>query len=62
LGFFVYVLVSESSGRRYTGQTGDLERRVAQHNSVEHNPAKFTSRHAGPWLLVHREEFATRAA
>ena len=59
--FVVYVLVSESTGRRYIGQTDDLDRRVAEHNDPEHNPRKFTSRNAGPWVVVHFEEFSTRA-
>jgi predicted GIY-YIG superfamily endonuclease len=51
--FWVYVLCSQTTGKRYTGQTEDLDRRVAEHNSTEHNPSKFTSRHAGPWVLIH---------
>jgi putative endonuclease len=61
LQYVVYVLISESTGRRYVGQTDDLERRVSEHNTREHNPRKFTSRNAGPWRLVHSEAFATRA-
>ena len=60
--FWVYVLRSTSIRRLYTGQTDDLPGRVAQHNSIEHNPAKFTSKHAGPWELVHAESHPTRAA
>ena len=54
--------MSESTGRRYVGQTEDLPRRLAEHNSVAHNPRKFTSRNAGPWLVLHEETFPTRAA
>ncbi len=59
--FWVYVLISECTGKRYVGQTDDLAKRIAQHNSVEHNPRKFTSRNAGPWKLIHSETFETRA-
>jgi putative endonuclease len=62
LAFTVYVLVSESTGRRYIGQTADLPRRLSEHNSVAHNPRKFTSRNAGPWRLLHQETFPTRGA
>jgi putative endonuclease len=62
LEFTVYVLISESTGRRYVGQTDDLPRRLSEHNSVDHNPRKFTSRNAGPWRLVHQETVVTRAA
>jgi putative endonuclease len=60
LAYIVYVLTSESTGRRYVGQTEDLDRRISEHNSQGHNPAKFTSRNAGPWQLAHKEIFATR--
>ncbi len=57
----MYVLQSESTGRRYVGQTADLERRLAEHNDPEHSPSKFTTKHAGPWTLIHHEEYATRS-
>ncbi|MEM8834371.1 MAG: GIY-YIG nuclease family protein [Planctomycetota bacterium] len=60
--FWVYVLVSESTGKRYIGQTNALDRRIAEHNSPGHNnPRKHTSRNAGPWVLLHSERFQTRA-
>jgi predicted GIY-YIG superfamily endonuclease len=55
------VLISESTGRRYVGQTDDLPHRLAEHKSVVHNPRKFTSRNAGPWLLLHQETCPTRS-
>jgi len=60
-GFTVYVLRSESTGRRYVGQTNNLSRRLSEHNSIEHNRHKFTSRNAGPWTLVHEERYDTRS-
>lgn len=59
--FWVYVLMSETVGKRYVGQADDLERRVAEHNDPDHNPCKFTTRHPGPWTLAHSETFSTRA-
>jgi putative endonuclease len=59
--FYVYVLRSESTGKRYVGQTDNLARRLNEHNTLLHNPLKFTSKQAGPWLLVHFEVFASRA-
>jgi len=56
----VYIRESASTGKRYIGQTDDLDRRVAEQNSREHNPCKFTSKHAGPWLVYH-ETCATRS-
>ena len=60
--FFVYVLHSESSGKRYVGQTADLDRRLKEHNDPLTNPRKYTSRNAGPWIVLHSEPFETRAA
>jgi putative endonuclease len=60
--FFVYVLHSQSSGKRYIGQTADLDRRLKEHNDPSHNLAKYNSRNAAPWILLHREQNETRAA
>ncbi len=57
MAFYVYILQSESSGRFYTGHTRDLAERVSYHNSNYSRSLK----HRGPWNLVHKEEFATRA-
>ena len=60
--FWAYVLVSESTGRRYVGQTDDISRRITEHNTPDHNPRKFTSRNTEPWRLVYSESHPTRAA
>jgi len=59
--FYVYVLISRTAAKRYVGQTDNLARRVAEHNDPKHNPCKFTTKHPGPWELVHHEEFHTRS-
>ena len=55
--FFVYVLQNTSSGGSYTGHTSDLEKRLSKHNAGRSRSTK----NCGPWKLVHREPFATRA-
>jgi putative endonuclease len=55
--FFVYILQSQSTGRFYIGQTQDLEARVAYHNAGYSKSLK----NRGPWKLVYREDYATRA-
>jgi putative endonuclease len=60
--FFIYVLPSQSSGKRYVGQTSDLDRSLKEHNDPLPNPGKYTSRNAGPWIVLHREQNKTRAA
>ena len=59
--FFVYVIQSDSTGRRYVGQTDNLDRRLAEHNTIEHNQRKYTSKQRGPWTLVHQETVETRS-
>ena len=54
---FAYVLRSLTTGRYYTGATSDLEVRLAQHNSDKSRSTK----HRGPWVLAHSEQFATIA-
>ena len=54
--FYVYVLRSEKTGRRYVGSCEDLENRLARHNAG-HSKA---TRHGIPWTLVHKESFSTR--
>jgi putative endonuclease len=50
--WYVYVLLSEASGRSYTGFTNHVERRLIEHNVTE---AKvFTLRHR-PWTLIRTE-------
>jgi putative endonuclease len=55
--FSVYILRSQSTTRYYIGQTQDVESRLAYHNA---NYSK-SLKNRGPWELIHREEFATRA-
>ena len=54
--WFVYVLRSLKNGRLYTGSTNDLARRLAEH---ARGKSAYT-RHAGPFELIHTEEFETR--
>ena len=61
MAFWVYILSSETSGRHYCGSTDDVERRVRQHNDPEYHGSKTTKRFEGPWMLIWKEEHATRA-
>jgi putative endonuclease len=55
--YYVYVLVSDKTGRRYTGSCEDVSERIRRHNAG-HSKA---TRHGAPWRLIHSEAFATRA-
>ena len=55
--FYVYVLKSETSQRRYVGSCADLAKRLLRHNSRLVNATK-----AGvPWTLLYSESFSTRS-
>lgn len=49
--YYVYVLKSEKSGQWYTGSTGDLRKRLSQHNLKESN---WTKRGV-PWQIIYYE-------
>jgi len=55
--FYVYVLRSEKTRRRYIGSSQDIETRLRQHNSGQ----SLATKHGAPWKLLHHEEFPTRA-
>ena len=55
--YFVYVLCSEKTGRRYVGSCSDLEDRLRRHNRGE----SLATRHGTPWHMIHSEGFPTRA-
>jgi len=49
-------LKSEKNGRHYIGHTGDLKRRLAQHNSGQ---VKSTRAYL-PWKLIYTEAFVDK--
>ncbi len=55
--YVVYILQSEQDGSFYIGHTGDLGKRLADHNSGE---SRYTKRKV-PWRLVYEEKFETRS-
>ena len=54
--YYVYVIESESSGRYYIGQTGNLEERIERHNKGRVRSTKGR----GPWKLKYYFEVKTR--
>ena len=55
--YYVYVLVSDKTGRRYTGSCEDVDERIRRHNAG-HSKA---TRHGVPWRLIYSEAFPNRA-
>jgi len=49
MNYVVYILFSESLQKFYAGHTGDIEKRVNEHNTGK---ANFTSKGI-PWKLVN---------
>ena len=60
MSYHVYVLVNPE-GKTYVGQTRQLRRRLAEHNSPGFHGTLHTKRRTGPWRLLHSEEFSTRS-
>ena len=55
--FYVYVLRSQKTGRRYVGSCKDIQERLGRHNAGHSKATK----HGVPWALVYTEQFSTRA-
>jgi len=47
--YYIYILYSKSSEKFYVGYTGNIEKRVNEHNNSERNT--YTSKHR-PWVLA----------
>ncbi len=57
MAFYMYIIRSASTGKFYVGHTGDLARRMVEHN----NNRTVSIRNRGPWEVVYSEKFSTRA-
>jgi putative endonuclease len=59
--YFIYVLRIVRTNRSYVDHTSDLKRRITEHNSSALNPKRCIKRIAGPWELIYKEEYSSRA-
>lgn len=50
---YVYILKSETNGKIYVGQTGNLKQRFAEHNAKISKSTKSGI----PWKLIYYEAF-----
>lgn len=50
---WIYILMSEKTGRFYVGSTADIDRRLREHNAGQ----TTSTRNRGPWTVVYREQF-----
>ena len=55
--YFVYILQSEKTSKRYIGFTQDIEKRVHQHNLGINRATK----NRGPWRLIYTEEYREKS-
>jgi putative endonuclease len=55
--YYVYVLKSLKDGNLYIGQTGNLEKRITEHNSGMCKSTKSRM----PFEIIYKEEYATRS-
>ena len=58
MGYFVYILYSNSINKYYVGHTDDLERRLHEHNTGQ---TRYTSSRGNRWTLVYQEAYDSRA-
>jgi putative endonuclease len=50
--YYVYVIRSKKTGRWYTGSTGDLRKRLREHNASN---GRSWTRQRGPWEIIYYE-------
>jgi putative endonuclease len=55
--YYTYIIISESTGKFYIGQTNNIQARLSRHNSSKN----FSTKNRGPWKLIFTKEFPTRA-
>ena len=53
--YYVYILKSESTDRYYIGSTGDIEKRLKEHNAGKTRSIKAFR----PYRLIYKEELPT---
>ncbi len=54
--YYVYILESLKNGRHYVGSTGNLLRRLTEHNEGKVKSTKpFT-----PWKIIYTEEYSSK--
>lgn len=56
--YYVYILQSEKTGRRYIGSTENVEKRLGEHNSGK----TYSTRFGRPWKIIFTEEYPDKSA
>lgn len=55
--YYVYILRSIKNGKPYTGSTGSIVRRLAEHNAGQSKSTRLNR----PFELVYKESYTTRS-
>ena len=55
--YYTYILKSLTTNKLYIGHTGNIERRLFEHNSNQSNSTKGK----GPWELIFSKEFKSKS-
>jgi putative endonuclease len=56
--WLVYALYNAEKNKIYIGQTGNIEKRLSEHNQKRGN--HFAAKIDGDWSLIYKEEVADR--
>lgn len=56
--WFVYALYNAESNKIYIGQTGNIEKRLVEHNQKRGN--HFTAKTVGEWMVIYKEDAVDR--
>ena len=56
--WYVYALYNAENGKIYIGETGDIKRRVREHNRKRGN--HYTAKISGEWKVIYTEEVLNR--
>jgi len=59
MGYFVYV-IRNPKGKCYIGQSSDIEKRLARHNSIITSKSTSFTKSKGPWTVIYKEVYTTR--
>lgn len=54
--YYVYILKSEKTGKKYVGQTSNLKKRIFEHNTKLTKSTRFGI----PWKLIYYEAFENK--
>ena len=57
--FYVYVIYNSNKDRFYIGQTGNLEKRLEEHNKKRGK--HYTAKLNGEWTLIYKETLNSRS-